>query len=312
LLVPDDALTSAPTRAEGEVVTLLTAMLGDADWLIPLVEAQVQYRAAYYGLTAAALLEDVFYDALSNYASRHKAGSTIVKSTRGDRDWDYAINGLELSHKNNNGVNATAVHWDATRNAATWTSRTPMVVVSAMYSKKLGEMVDNHQSVVGRVHIGDAPTATARGMSWSLVSWAADGRVEVERRFDGYPSDWGDVWPDVAQLLDAGVPAGETEILLIPEGAAEGFRGRMEIAVRPGVYFFPQSWLVDVAVTRNNRGTLIPKQTMTELMTRSASNGLWSPMPIWPARYAAPRPPDLYLAQRADFDQRFSPARLSD
>lgn len=42
----------------------VAAMLGDRSYLFPLAAAQRQFRDAYYGMSAAALLEDLFFDAV--------------------------------------------------------------------------------------------------------------------------------------------------------------------------------------------------------------------------------------------------------
>jgi hypothetical protein len=290
-------------------------MLANVDWLIPLVEAQVQYRLAYYGMTAAALLEDVFFDCLSNYVARHRADTEVEKTTRGDRHGDYLIAGLEISHKNVQGPTAIAAHWDATVPVAgSWTSLTPMLVVSSTYSRVQGSLSDGASQPVGVVRVAFPPGNSAPpGKVLALTRWSRDGKVEVIKTYDEAPVPWTTVWPDVSVLLDSGVPANESEVVFIPRAIPQNFSGSMEIAVRPGIYLFPKQWLANIDVTRNNRsGNLIPRATVEYLMLRAVSEGLWTPLPTWPAGYAAPRPPDLYLAQRAVLDRRFSPVRGGD
>ena len=45
-------------------------MLSEADYLFPLVAAEQQYRRHYYQLNAAALLEDLFFDALGGFLAK--------------------------------------------------------------------------------------------------------------------------------------------------------------------------------------------------------------------------------------------------
>lgn len=55
-------------EAEGGFVETIRQMLARPDYLIPLAAAERQYRDHYYGLNAAALLEDLFCDALGNFS----------------------------------------------------------------------------------------------------------------------------------------------------------------------------------------------------------------------------------------------------
>src|ERR1700722_5800577 len=91
---------------EGSLVDLLNAVFARADWTIPFVEAESEYRNAYYGLSAAALLEDVFFDAVANYVRRFHPGMAIGQSARGAVSdvGDSTFGGLRVSHRGLVGV----------------------------------------------------------------------------------------------------------------------------------------------------------------------------------------------------------------
>jgi hypothetical protein len=45
---------------------------------------------------------------------------------------------------------------------------------------------------------------------------------------------------------------------------------------------------------------------MQQLTTQAKALGLFAPLPLWYTLYAQERPPDMYSAQRAEYDARFS------
>jgi hypothetical protein len=79
-----------------------------------------------------------------------------------------------------------------------------------------------------------------------------------------------------------------------------------EDCFRPGSYLFDQVGLTRIPVTHNNRAILIPKAFVAALMHQSLNDGNFVPSTTWFSVYAGLNPPDLYLAQKADYDQKFS------
>jgi hypothetical protein len=75
---------------------------------------------------------------------------------------------------------------------------------------------------------------------------------------------------------------------------------------RPGTYLIPKESLKDVPVTTNNRAVLIDKKLISNLMDQALNSGLFIPMPTWFSAFAGDRPPDLYLAQKRNYDDFFS------
>ncbi|MBO3100919.1 hypothetical protein [Cellulomonas fengjieae] len=313
-----DLATVVIDPREREFATTVNAMLGDPEWLLPIVAAQPQYRGTYYGLTAAALLEDLWYDAMSNWVARVEPSVSLVKTPRGEpgAKGDYIVNKLPYSHKSGAGAQQTGVHWDALVAAqattGTWTSTVPVAYVASGYSPLTGDWTPGStatgkpgrfRAVWPRPESGDA-----RGKVPALVEWDPTGGATVLVVWSAWPS-FEKVWPSLAERVAAGVPANHLELLWVPaKGIVDGDLGTLAWRGRPGVYIFPSDLLTDVPTGSNNRATVLSKETLHGLMASAAELGLWTPMPMWFAAYAPPRPPDLYLSQRGEFDRRFSPA----
>ena len=289
--------------------SLFRSMLADPDWLIPLVIAQVQYRSVYYGMTAAALLEDVWTDALANWLARHRPSVSLRKVQRGALG-DYEIGGLVTSHKSGLGPAQTAVHWDATATRGpSWVSQTAVTYLSAQYGQKLGtwKVPEGRKSI--RV-VWPAEGNHNGGRLCLLHHLALSERWRVHATWPSWPS-FPELWPRVTELLDEGVPAYDIEMYWLPVATRAGDEGEVQFSSWPGVYLWPQGLLLDVPLSSNNRGSTLARSVVAELMSATrkvaSPNSLFVRLPVWPARYAPPRPPDLYLSLRSAWDQRFSP-----
>lgn len=289
--------------------SVFRGMLADPDWLIPLAAAQVQYRSVYYGMTAAALLEDVWTDALANWLARHRPSVTLTKVERGALG-DYKIDDLVTSHKSGLGPAQTAIHWDATATRGPlWVSQTAVTYLSAEYSNLKGKW-------------SSAKTEGAARVVWPPEGSRPQGRVclvhvisETDHwRVDGSWERWppfGEVWPHIASLLDQQIPAYDIEMFWLPQEVEIGDAGTLDFPAWPGVYLWPKGLLVDVPLSSNNRGSTLERAVVAALMEVTQKipgpHPLFIRLPVWSARYAPPRPPDLYLALRSTWDQRFSP-----
>ncbi|MBT0993895.1 hypothetical protein KIN34_06290 [Cellulomonas sp. DKR-3] len=302
---------------ERAFMATVSAMLADPEWLLPIVAAQPQYRGTYYGLTAAALLEDLWYDALANWVARAEPAVALSKTPRGEPGvkGDYIVDSLPYSHKSGAGAQQTGVHWDALvaaqETTGTWTSAVPVTYVASGYSPVTGEWAPSSPtSKAGRFRaVWPRPeSGDARGKVPALVEWQPDGSATLLAIWSSWPS-FELVWPTLAARAAAGVPANHIELLWVPaKGVHELDAGTLTWKGRPGVYIFPADLLREVPTGKNNRATVLSKEIVHGLMASAAGLGLWTPMPMWFAAYAPPRPPDLYLSQRSEFDRRFSPA----
>ena len=300
-------------QREQEFTELLQAMFARVDWLVPFVEAQTQYRSAYYGLTAAALLEDFFVDALANFANRFQPSTTIERPQRGAASaiGDYLVNGLAISHKNLLGPEDLAVHWDATvSNLDDWNSATPIMILTSKHSHKIGIAETIGGEDLGRARVGyDLPVSINQSLRWSVVEWGEDQFAKVLTLPDSRPDSWNEVWDLLGEVVERSVKPNLIDLVLLPQSVEKGKEYRLEIGVRPGAYLIPLELLQQIQLTRNNRGRLIPKRTVMNLMVQSARLGFWVPLPTWPGTFAGPRPPDLFLPQHHSFTGRFSPVQ---
>lgn len=318
----DSEPASEAAAIEPRIVRLLAEMLGDPDFFFPLSAANKQFRAFYYGMASAALLEDVFVDALYNFIRRKHPETDFRRPDRGEKGWDYQIEGLNVSHKVGLKAAAIAVLWDATVEMQTYSVESPIVFMTADYPRKYV------RAVIGGAHhrmqplSSLSPQALPLGSQVLAVHWPAGGgaativwSVRVDHKIQGEGLSFRQVWGALSTQLAGGRAANEVEVLVhVPtkglslpaplEGASIDF----EQTMRPGLYLLATATLQHVPVTRNNRAILIPKGTVEDRMTEATRDGRFIPVSTWSEAFALNRPPDLYLAQRADWDSRFSAA----
>lgn len=322
-----DNIEEELARPEVELFAALAGMLSKPGFLLPLVAAQRQYRQHYYGLSAAALLEDVFFDAFANYLSQHRPSTRFERPERGHKEWDYRFEGLEVSHKVGEGPSDLAALWDATvqlPDPPVWTFDSPIVYLSSAYVTQVGTMLWRGQALRVRALRGDPAETLAVGHRLFLVKWPVGGAAEVLWASDPATAatpvrqvaPFDALWRLLAAAIHDGVAANHLEVLrttaslrTLPSG-----NGAAELIFRhrPGISMFPMAGLANVTVTKNNRAVLLPRATVAEKMHEAVDDGLFVPLPLWYRTYASARPPDLYLAQRAEFDALFSPANQSN
>lgn len=311
--------------AESALLSTLREMLGLPQYLFPLAAAQRQYRLHYYGLSSAALLEDLFHDALANYLAQYRPEIQFERPDRGQKGWDYCFAGMPVSHKVGLKPQPIAALWDATVKADRWSFESPVVYVCAGYSPATGTITSPSGASRRIRAVSGAPEEEIKSGSrlW-LVRWPDTGAAEVvwSRQATttttvGELASFDALWPAVASHLRQGFPANELELFrstsrdpdALGVAAQDPAGWRIEFELRSGVYFFPRASLQDVPVTSNNRALLISGDTVRSKMIEAAGAGACVPMPLWFALYAATRPPDLFLSQQAEYEGMFSPAR---
>lgn len=329
----------AESSGEESLVAAIRRMFARPDYLLPLVAAQRQYREIHYGMTAAALLEDVFTDAVAFYVRQLEPGHTFLRSHRGKSEVDYSWDGLEISHKSGLGPTDVSILWDATvEDAGIWSSEYPIAYLSTGYSPQNGTGVLSNGSAVNFTSMFASkrfpkPRATktgrltGRGQAAVLVRWNADSSAEVLLRSEiDYDCSgaadlfsFDEIWKAITQEAAAGRPVNHIETLrttsvLRPADSAylePGSVLNLNFDLRSGLYVMPRDLLRDVQTRKNNRGRLIKAPVLASLMSKSASRGLMVPMPLWYVNYSPTRPPDSFLALRNEFDGRFSSARAT-
>lgn len=319
--------SASVTPSERAVIDAISGMLARPDFLIPLAAAERQFREHYYGLNSAALLEDLFFDALGNYLRQTEPGTQLLRPPTGQKGWDYALNGLKVSHKVSQQVDVVAAIWDATLKGVTeWSFADPIVYGLS------GNAPATHVKVevdgiafpcraladLKKPYMGD-------GRVLLIVEWPAGSRqpklldvVETEvGQLVRTALPFSRIWRFVADHVRRGGAANDIDVLVTntkpPPIAVEVVRtlglprsADISVPFRAGVHLFPRALLQNLPVTTNNRGVLIPKQVVQELLVESRELGLAASLPLWYTAYAQERPPDMYSSQRAEYDARFS------
>lgn len=312
-------------------VALMTQMFSRREFHFPLIAAQMQYRTRYYGLASAAMLEDLYFDALTHYVSTFEPNSILKRPPRGEKGYDYEFNDIRISHKvSKDGPIEIAALWDATRTEVrTWTFETAISLTNSNYSpKKISlESSRTKKGLFEPKNLTCIPAATTGplkgGEVIALVSWPIGSQFKVHKTWvmdtDGELNEclaFQDVWREVAVLERESVPANEIELLVFPKQSEVWLLEGMQLTAdeslfRPGMYFFATEDLVDVPIVANNRAQLVPRKFIANLMLSSIASAQFVPLSNWFMSYAGSNPPDLYMAQKQDFDMYFSSPGLA-
>ncbi len=293
----------------------IRSMLADPAFCFPIAAAQVQYRDRYYGMSAASLLEDLFFDSLV-YFTRQKMPSLVPqRPPRGEKGYDYEISGQRISHKVGKRATPIAILWDATRRIAKWSATAPIVYHSFDANGRKRTITDGTTSMVAKTITG--PTQKIPGGSTILiVRWHADGTAERLSTVEFVSSEdlrgATQFWHLWTLLGDGTHPANEVELLAVNGKAAakSGLDSASQLMVtsetRPGMYFFDADLLQNVDLIANNRGQLIPTATVETAMNEARASKRFAPLPTWFSLFSQDHPPSLYLAQKTQFDDMFS------
>jgi len=309
--------------------------LSRQDYLIPMVAASFQYPIHYYGMTSAALLEDLFVDASINFRNSHKREIEISRperessgeeaNSKGVKGWDYQFQGEHFSHKVGKGINSIALLWDATVELPEnklWSYESTMVFVLSNYKKSLGilKLQDREEFSISPISMFRNKQVSEGHLilicerlsndDWKihecLITSNGDNLAEI------FPLE--EVWEKMigywakgsANRFDIFI---STKKIVISPIDLIGHTVKINFEVHPGVYIFEKENLKNIEVTQNNRAVLLPAKKVQELARQAAENKLFVFMPSWYMAYAENRPADLYLAQKQEFDQMNSASR---
>lgn len=310
-------MSNPPNSPLLELSQLLKAMAARPEYHFPIVAAQRQFRERYYGLLSAAMLEDLFLDAAAHFVSTSRPDAKLLRPPRGEKGWDYSFDGLQMSHKvSKSGAQVIAVLWDATRtDLKTYTYPSPISLTTGGYSPgQITIQIAGQKPIRSQAITWDHEVAS--GGSLVLLRWNEDTTGEVlyvwNTASNGKIQDvlsFHSIWAEIARASTRGIPANHIELVAlkkINELLTPGTQVALQNSSRAGTYLIPKESLADIPVTTNNRGVLIDKKLIAELMTQAVSDGLFIPMPIWFAAYAGNKPPDLYLAQKRNYDDFFT------
>jgi len=318
-----------------ELVSFFEDMLSRQEYLIPMVAASFQYPIHYYGMTSAALLEDLFVDASINFRNSHKRDVQISRperasegeeaNSKGVKGWDYQFQGEHFSHKVGKGIGAVALLWDATVKLPEdkrWTYESTMVYVLSNYKKLTANIISSEHSNLPitsifnyrnkAVNQGQAVFIVER---LSRVTWHVHEVIELNQAKDmqtALPLDH--IWDKMIGYWSKST-ANKFDVFVSTKSAEGNYNNlagkqiEIDYEAHPGVYVFERERLQNIEVTQNNRAVLLPANTVGQLAKESAEMGLFVFMPSWYMAYAENRPADLYLAQKQEFDQMNSASR---
>ena len=299
-------------------------MLQKPDYIFPFVSAQRQFRDHYYGLTSAALLEYFFIDMLVNYFTHHDSMRVVDLPPHGAKGWDYSVDGLKVSHKVGEDISEISGLWDATKKPVNGVmSFDDSIVYSvSQYKDKWGKLRSSNYEL--------QVTSLAQSRNYLDYSIKYKQRLLVAKRMG---NNW-EILEDRINLDEPTIEASEFlpfreiqkkyqsilsnnandfEIFLakptIRNSKLANLAGQIvsiEFRFFPGLYLLREDTLKDIVVTGNNRSkSLIPRHTVKEKMNQAVTNGLFSFMPTWFTAYSANRPPNLFLAQKQEYEKFF-------
>ena len=299
-----------------------------------MVAASFQYPIHYYGMTSAALLEDLFVDASINFRNNHRRDVEISRperdmageeaSSKGVKGWDYQFQGEHFSHKVGKGVNAIALLWDATVKLPEdkrWSYDSTMVYVLSHYKKASAKLQLNETKIQLTSILSYRNKAVSKGQQLLIVErlsrtkWKVHEVSEVPDSVSivtALPFD--SIWGKMVSYW-AKETANKFELFITTKALKGGLDvpvdGIVEIdfEAHPGIYVFEKEKLQNIEVTQNNRAVLLPPTTVMKLTQSSAEDNLFVFMPSWYMAYAENRPADLYLAQKQEFDLLNSASR---
>lgn len=317
-----------------ELISFFEGMLSRQEFLIPLVAATFQYPIHYYGMTSAALLEDLFVDASINYRNSYQRSVDItrpegkasdgVADSKGVKGWDYQFQGEHFSHKVGKKIANIALLWDATVELPPdrkWNYESTMVYLLYRYRDSPGKLkFESGQQIMVRsladyrnkdVTVSHSALIMERKEDgdWNLIEIVqCEANTNSASKAFQFEFMWGkmvDLWSkSAANKFDIFV----TDSLLSEE-IDVGQNATLDIGALPGIYVFEKELLQGIEVTRNNRGVLLPTSKVKELISLAASTGFFVFLPGWYMAYAENRPADLYLAQKIEFDLNNSAVR---
>lgn len=320
------------------IIEFFNQMLSRREYLIPLISAQYQFPNHYYGLTSAALLEDLFVDAAINFKNQEHHGlqlerpertneENITTDAKGEKGWDYKYEGQNYSHKVGSKVQSIALLWDATFQLpedGTYSYPSPIVMVLSNYKDKNADLVlnDNRKIQVTPLSQFRSKELTenqsiifAKKLSnkkWQILEVL---KVSQPSLIINQALNLQSVWGKMMRYWSEGAPANSIEIFV-----SKPKKNQIEILpsiepveinfkALPGIYLFPKESLQSVQVKKNNRAILLPTEKVQELMEIAVESSNFSYLPNWFTCYANNRSIDLYLVQRAEYDRLNSAAR---
>jgi hypothetical protein len=323
------------------IIEFFSQMLAKREYLIPLIAAQYQFPNHYYGLTSAALLEDLFVDAAINFRNQEHPDlqmerpertteENLTTDAKGEKGWDYKYEGQNYSHKVGAKIQSIALLWDATYELPedeTYSYPSPMVMVLSNYKNKNAALILENEKKIQitpisnyrnkEVNSGQFIVIAKRikGNSWKLletIEIVSDVKrvsevLSMESIWKKMTKYWSD--DNAANNIEIFVTKKSKNSELLKSVCDKKVEVEIDFLALPGVYLFPKESLQKVKVVKNNRAILLPTAKVLEFVESAFALNNFTYLPNWYSCYATSRSVDLYLVQRAEYDRLNSAAR---
>ena len=323
------------------IIDFFSQMLAKREYLIPLIAAQYQFPNHYYGLTSAALLEDLFVDAAINFKNQEHPDlqmerpertteENLTTDAKGEKGWDYKYEGQNYSHKVGAKIQSIALLWDATYELPddeTYSYPSPMVMVLSNYKNKNAYLILEGDKKIQltpisnfrnkQVNSGQFIVIAKRleGKSWKLLeaieifndAMKVSEALSLEILWKKMTKYWSD--DNAANNIEIFVTKKSNNSDLLKKFCEKQVVVEIDFVALPGVYLFPKESLQKVKVVKNNRAILLPTSKVQEFIESAFESKNFTYLPNWYSCYATSRSVDLYLVQRAEYDSLNSAAR---
>jgi hypothetical protein len=323
------------------IIDFFSQMLGKREYLIPLIAAQYQFPNHYYGLTSAALLEDLFVDAAINFKNQEypdlqmerperTTEENLTTDAKGEKGWDYKYEGQNYSHKVGAKIQSIALLWDATYELpddGTYSYPSPMIMVLSNYKNKNASLLLGKDKNVQITSIANYRNKEIKSGQFIIIAkrikgnyWKLLETIEVSKDTNKVANilNIDTVWKKMTKYWSGGSAANDYEIFvtkkskhseLLKSVCTEEIKVEIDFIALPGVYLFPKDFLQNIKVVKNNRAILLPNERVLEFVRTSFSLDNFTYLPNWYSCYASGSSVDLYLVQRAEYDNLNSAAR---
>jgi len=324
-------------QPRSQIIDFFDGMLSKKEFFIPLTAAQYQFPNHYYGLTSAALLEDLFVDAAINYQKMERRDVHIerperitvddVTNAKGEKGWDYKFQSEHYSHKVGKDVGGIALLWDSTFKLppdGKYSYPSPIIFVLSQYKGKNGRVSLESSEIDLTPLIHYRKKEILKGQSIVICEKLEDMKWRVLQSFEVEQDEvslhdflkFDSLWGQLLELWSGGIAVNKIDIFVTKarkssaiHHLAEGMPIDVNFVALPGIYLFPKVELQNVEVEKNNRGVILPKDKVLELVANAQKTLEFSFLPTWYTAYAGSRNVDLYQAQRAEYDSIITAAK---
>lgn len=314
-----------------DIVDFFSRMLSKREYLIPLTAAQYQFPSHYYGLTSAALLEDLFVDAAINFKNQEYPDLQMERTgAKGEKGWDYRYEGENFSHKVGAKIQSIALLWDATYELPedeTYSYPSQMIMVLSNYKNKNGNLILGDGKKIQLTPISNYRNQEIQPGQFIIFakrvnsnSWNILEFIEIDSNSKKVSDALSleSVWKKMTKYWSSNIAANDIEIFvtkksknseLLKSVCDKQEEVKIDFIALPGVYLFPKESLQKVKVKKNNRAILLPTAKVLEFVNSAFVSNKFTYIPNWYTCFATSRSVDLYLVQRTEYDRLNSAAR---